>query len=266
MLIVTALAAGAVVWLSWETRRSAKASEKAAAAANAALDLARAEESHSRQLVAEAIRSRIDGQAPSLTIVPRDEMRIVNEVELPIRFPAADHKALYVAVGFSVTNDSPTSVVLRWRTLPHANGRSAENDSAVLVPGQRQFIAIQVSRPLSEWRAVADWQSSGDDDEANFREAHQVERDARIVFSYVAPADDGVADEYTFRLVGSPLTRLPDADDSYGCAETDQVINKGEVHIVAEPRRRTYYLSRRRGLELPSPDMRVPGSKEIGSD
>lgn len=251
MLVVTVIAAGVVAWLAFETRRSAKASQVAAEAANSALQLARAEESHSRQLVAEAIKTRIDGQAPVITIAPHDQLRVVNEVELPVRFPQSDGKNLYIAAGFSLFNDSATTVVLRRRTVPFFEGASPETDSTVVAPGQRTFVAVEVSRPLSEWRAVTDWARAGGDETA-FRDVHGFERDARIIFTFQSAADDGVTDEYTFRLVGSPLTPLPGDDGSYDCYGADQVIDNN-LQVIADPRRRTYYLSRSKGQELPSP-------------
>ncbi|WP_152360509.1 hypothetical protein [Microlunatus speluncae] len=251
MLVVTLIAAGVVAWQAYETRRSARASAAAAEAANEALGLARSEELHSRQLVAEAIRTRIDGQAPTITIVPNDQLRVVNDVERPIRFPQADDKPIFIAVGFTVINDSATTVVLRRRTVPAVEG-APEIDATVVAPGQRTFVAAEVPRSLAEWRAVADWTATGGGDEGEFRAAHAFERDARIVFSYVTAADDGVADEYGFRLVGSPLTPLGE-EGAYDCFEADQVIGRA-VQIVADPRRRTYYLSRSKGQELPSPE------------
>lgn len=262
MLIVTALAAGVVAWQAWETRRSAKASGEAARAANGALALARAEESHSRQLVAEAIRARIDGQSPMITFVPHEELRVVNDVELPVRFPESDQKNLYVAVGFTVFNDSTTTVVLRRRTIPSAEGGSGDNDSTVLAPKQRHFVAVQVARPLAEWRAISDWIFSGADDEAHFRAAHEFERDTHIIFSCGTSGDDGATDEYSFRLVGSPLTPLEHEPGSYDCFGADQVISKGRFQVVAEPRQRRYFLSRRSDLELPSPVALVNGTTE----
>ena len=250
MLVVTLIAAGVVAWLAYETRRSAKASQDAATAANGALLLARAEELHSRQLVAEAIKTRIDSLTPAITIVPHDQLRVVNDVELPVHFPQSDDKNLFIAAGFSVFNDSATTVVLRRRTVPFYEGASPENDSTVVAPGQRTFVAVEVSRPLSEWRAVADWAARGD--ESAFREAHRFERDARIIFSFLSAADDGVSDEYTFRLVGSPLTPLAGQEGAYNCFGANQVISS-DLQVVADPRRRTYYLSRSKGQELPSP-------------
>jgi hypothetical protein len=258
MLLVTLIAAGVVAWLAYETRRSVKAAQAAVEAAQGALLLAKAEESHSRQLVAEAIKTRIDGLAPAITIVPHDQLRVVNDVDLPVRFPESGDKFLFIAAGFSVFNDSTTTVVLRRRTVPFYEGASPESDSTVVAPGQRTFVAVEVSRPLREWRAVADWTANGDGDETAFREAHGFERDARIIFSFLSAADDGISDEYAFRLVGSPLTAAGEAD-AYNCFSANQVIDS-DLQVVADPRRRTYYLSRSKGQVLPSPAALGAGS------
>lgn len=251
-LVAVLIAAGVVAWLAYEIRRSTKTAETAAATAGEALTLAREEQATSRQLVAEAIKTRIDAQAPTITIVPHDEMRVVNDLDLPVRFPRTDDKPLHIAVGFSVINDGTATVILRRRTFPAAENGAIESDATVLTPGQRTFVPVEVSRPLEEWRAVADAKITGDADDDGFRAAHGFDRDARVIFFCAMAGDDGAADEYPFRLLGSPLTPITGDPQAYHCWGANQVI-KRDLRLVADPRRRTYYLSRRRGIELPSP-------------
>ena len=66
---VGAIAAVVVAWQSWETRKNAKAAGEAARAANEAVALARIEEGHTRTLIAEAVRTRIDASTPTLTLI-----------------------------------------------------------------------------------------------------------------------------------------------------------------------------------------------------
>lgn len=250
-LVAALIAAGVVAWLAYEIRRSTKIAEGAAAKAGEALNLARVEQATSRNLVAEAIKTRIDAQAPTITIVPHDEMRVVNDLDLPVRFPRTDEKPLHVAVGFSVINDGTATVILRRRTVPAAEHGTTESDATVLTPGQRTFVAVEVSRPLDEWRAVADAKITGDADDEVFRSGHGFDRDARVIFFCATSGDDGAADEYPFRLLGSPLQPITGDPGAYHCWGANQVI-KRDLRLVADPRRRTYYLSRRRGIELPS--------------
>ncbi|GAB3753637.1 hypothetical protein [Microlunatus parietis] len=235
-LVAALIATGIVAWLAYEIRRSTKIAESAAAKAGEALNLARTEQATSRNLVAEAIKTRIDAQAPTITIVPHDEMRVVNDLDLPVRFPRTDDKPLHVAVGFSVINDGTATVILRRRTVPAG---TTETDATVLAPGQRTFVAVEVSRPLDEWRAVADAKITGDADDEEFRAGHGFDRDARVIFFCATAGDDGAADEYPFRLLGSPLQPITGDPGAYHCWGANQVI-KRDLRLVADPRRRTY--------------------------
>src|SRR5689334_10464170 len=73
--IAAIVAACLVGWQSWETRKSAHASARAAESSNAALELtrraveiARTEEGHTRSLIGEAAKTRVDHATPTLTI------------------------------------------------------------------------------------------------------------------------------------------------------------------------------------------------------
>jgi hypothetical protein len=73
--IATTASAAVIAWQSFETRRSAEqakrsadASEKAVGAANASLELGRQQTRHAELMAAEAIRSRMEAQAPSIAV------------------------------------------------------------------------------------------------------------------------------------------------------------------------------------------------------
>lgn len=249
-LVAILIGAGAIAWLAWETRRSVQVAAAATRTATSALELARAEQDYSRQLVAESIKTRIDAQAPRITVVPHELLRVVSEIELPVRFPRDDAKPVYVAVAFSVHNDSGTTVVLHRRAVPGVGAGGSDHEATIVKPGQRTLITAQVARPLAEWRAIAD-RPTDEEDAAEFRRRHGIEPDTRIVFGCATAADDGAVDEYAFRLVGSPLRPEPGEGGGYHCFPPDQTVDD-RLRLVADPRRRTYYLSRSRGIELPT--------------
>lgn len=249
MLIATLVAASVVAWQSWETRRSANAAKEASTIANTALAIARAEEGHSRRLVAESLRARIDAKTPTVTILPASPTVQGDWDRLAVRFPADAGDPLTVVARVTLRNESEESVTLRCQIMDGRTGvTDPEDESVQLPPGATGHYDFRTTRPLATWAAIADWQYQGptdDEDGERFRETNKAERDVRVNFTYLSPHDVGAWDIYGFLLRGSPLTRSVESDSEY------KVHHRGDLRFDALPVDRRYYISRSAGIELP---------------
>lgn len=247
MLVVTIIAACVVAWQSVETHRSADSAKEALAVANRALQIAQAEEGHSRQLVAESFRARIDERTPVVTIHP-GRVGVAADEE-PKRLPIDGAVSLAVSVDVEIRNDSREAMTLRNQISPDHGGAGPWD--ITIANGDQKVIRLEIERPISEWAAVADWIFTGGDDRTDaqrFRDAHDgAERDIVVNFTYLAPLDSGAWDIYGFRLTGSPLVQSPDSHSEYVVDPSNLTLQ-----FVAQPVVRHYYVSRTEGLELPS--------------
>lgn len=248
--VAAGVAALVVMWQSWETRKAAQASRQAVDVAGEALELARIEEGHSRSLLREAVRARIDAATPSITLDARREpLGVVEMTAAPLgtarqtvpegkvfRLPKDGMNYLCITFRVTIANDSDQHVTI----LPSymLRGAGPQEDPIRLAPGNYETIEFEI------WRSVKDW----------------VEGQGRSNFGgtswwsgfsarYFDTKDTGAGDTWTVDVMGSVLEPVPDETASYRLASA----TNGAT--LSQPQhKRTYYLSRSAGEVLPSLD------------
>jgi hypothetical protein len=227
MLIVTAGAAGVVAWQAWETRKSAKASQAAVTTANEALRVAQSEELNTQDLIAEAVRLRIDSATPDL-LIRQKRIELLDAHRLPedIRLPRDSDTILGVRLYLDVTNNSnsPIDVLCestdriivpnkRLEDLEDEELRTAlsifggNNQKTIAIePHDRRDIFIQVIRPIKQWIEITESlsESSEAHDRDAFQSKHGFPRDTFISFSWSSTAEPAPG---TFTGPGFPVRR-----------------------------------------------------------
>jgi hypothetical protein len=261
-VIVAALAAVFVAWQSYETRRSANGSLEAAKSANKGLELARQEERHSRTLIAEAIRSRIDAGTQSLTLIADDtpewpprEPSIIGGEPNPIgtnhiyRMPRDQEERIVVRQGFNMLNQGPRLLKLGmgdWfeEDAEQATSRTKRSGTYVLRVGEVVFGHFEVERSLSEWVANAILRTKGVPGQNGI-----------FQISISDDADTGAIDHYEITVGGVPIEPVEGEDGGWRILATLRPYGAAfpSMTAVALPRQRNYYLSKIDNLPLDSP-------------
>lgn len=252
---VGAVAAVVVAWQSWETRKNAKAAGDAAQAANEALALARIEEGHTRTLIAEAVKSRIDANTPSVTLV------VGKPSWPPVRTLggyAKPPEELPPGTTFTMPRDTNLGVFVRQVVTIH-NARDhpielrtagAWHDAATWEPLGELFTVpagghvcghYVVQRSLGEWVDIAERRENGDPGPEH-----------RFELIYLDQADTGAIDNYEVVTGGVPIERVPGELGGWRIAElASGPYNHNDVMSSAVmPRRRRYWLSRTNNEQL----------------
>ncbi|MCF6509523.1 hypothetical protein E9549_19260 [Blastococcus sp. MG754426] len=248
------MSAGVIAWQSWETRKNARAAGEAARAANEALDLARSQEGHTRTLIAEAIRTRIDAKTPTLTLRPEPP------IWPPVRRLADNlrpDEALPPGTAFTMPRDREIPILVRQPLTVHnatdqpmdltANLPLYDRESRgligqqITVPGRYSLRVYHViQQTLGEWVASAE-----------LREKGEPGLEWRLQFNYVDQADTGAMDTYEVATGGLPIERVPQELGNWRIAKLRL---EGSAFDVIDssvlPRRRRYWLSRTRNQEL----------------
>ncbi|MEV6281958.1 hypothetical protein [Kribbella sp. NPDC051770] len=271
------VAAALVAWQSLETRRSAQASAAAVTTANAALehsrsslellrssvDVAKSEELHSRTLIIESVRSRMDAASQLLTITadPRPEWPpleqdtkfpfILQGVDTDHIFHELDDAERWLTLQYrvSIRNDGPRTAVFElpsWR-LDKGSPFATIEPSRVyeLLPGDSISGWFDIRKTVADWSSMAQARLIG---AANAVDSFQ--------FIYSTPMDSGVSDRYIIEVNGVPFFpkweggqlnwAIPedwDPDPNYpALAPTAKVLESA----------RTYWISRSSGQVLPS--------------
>lgn len=250
-------AAGVVSWQSWETRRSANASRDASNAANAALELARTEERHTRTLIAEGVKTRIDAATPSLTVLvdpepfwPPFEPSIAGGEAQRLnggrtyRLPRDATERLIVRQAFVMISDNQRVMVVSmapWTDTTPGRSVEARQGQFEVSPGARIEGWFDVERSIGEWVEIAEVRAAGEPgDESTF------------IIGYSDPADTGAIDHYEIRTGGVPITPIKQESGGWqlpqGLFEGARVVPS--VRSVVMPRARTYYLSKQHNEKL----------------
>lgn len=255
------LAAVVVVVQSVYTAQSAKASKDAAEAATKglrvatkALDVAGKEEKHSRTLVIEAHRARIDAALPKISVIAGEAgwlhtctqpehgewKSFHHEVELYL----PGQRDVTVAVGswVDLLNGSERIVEVNLEytagesdlNVPPPAGSQVESRRVVLLPGKPQRLHFW------SWTTLADWVEHGNPrDNRGYRQ-----RSAPIV-RFNDPADSGADIEWRLVVEGLPFERR-DHDAAFVMPR-----NGPTVRVLWE--NREYWLSKRQGVRLDPP-------------
>ena len=262
------VAAGLVAWQSWETRKSARASQEAAEAAvvgletaNVALDVARQEEGHSRVLVAEAQRARIDAALPAISVVPqraifwpplksRDPYRgdwADCDPEEAWSLPADQGNALGIAGRIHLHNGSEKYVRLLVDYTKSTGGPRVFDEPWILAPAEKRELEFLV------WAPIERWAKRETEDEPLFDHTNGRLPSIR----YWDHLDSGGSITWEFAITYSPIYeshenqhgryRLVTAEPSVGRIRPELPV----LDLVHE--HRSYWLSRKKGLPLKFP-------------
>ena len=252
---VGAIAAVVVAWQSWETRKNAKAAGEAARAANEAVALARIEEGHTRTLIAEAVRTRIDASTPTLTLIVGKPtwppIRTIGALgQPPEEVPVGTHFVMPRDAGVPIHVRQLVGVLNSTDRPVELHGPGWFDPNSHLPIGNK----FQVSAQGELWgyyvwqRTLGEWVES-----AEQREQGISGPEYRFELIYVDQADTGAIDNYVVVMGGVPIERVPGELGGWRIAELS-----GEPHSavdamdsVVQPRQRRYWLSRTRNEPLP---------------
>jgi hypothetical protein len=254
--LITAVAAVAaaflVGWQSWETRKSAEGSRRAVESANRALALATAEEAHSRELIREAVRSRMDAVMPDLLLT-------VSNVEWP-PIVAGPHGGTIGMNGpaqadpfFRLPRDAGCAITLRGtvriyndsrRTVQLYVGAAQETPAPghwrlspsfpTIAPEGHEDVPFQVTAGVQSW-------TTGEPGSENW----PGQTGPPFTASYWDPADSGATDSWYVQVIGSPLQAVPDQSDTFEIPDEPP-----QQLLSVSLRRRRYMLNRERDQEL----------------
>ena len=245
------VAAAVVCWQSWETRRSAEASEGAVATANAALEL-------TRQQAAEAVRARVDANTPTITVHLPDEPTWpplepsvylggepqplpVGPMTEPMLMPRDRARQIMIVTPVEIINESTRHVTVDVYELVDDKG-AALSGPICLDPGQRFGARFAVTRTLEEWISVH-----------RAREAGEAGAEAVGAVRYGDPADTGAIDRWELTLSGCPVERVSELEAGWRLipAPAHTSGRPGAIGLGSAIRERQYYLSKRRNEKLP---------------
>lgn len=247
-------AAGVVVWQSWETRRSAQASERALVTANEALDL-------SRQQAAEAVRARIDAATPAISV------RLEQDVDWPplepslhyggepnpihsglrdepMHMPRDKDRRIMVRAAVVIRNDSGRHIRVDLDHLFAHRSMKPLDSPYDLPPGGTAVGWCAVTRTLAEWIEIY---------EARLQPAPGYTSD-QVVGSvhFSDPADTGANDRWDLVISGTIVEPVPDLASGWKIIpETRRLSGEaGAIGAGVPLRHRRYYLSKSRNQEL----------------
>ncbi|WP_203708780.1 hypothetical protein, partial [Cellulomonas marina] len=154
--IAATVAAFIVCWQSWETRRSANASRDAARTANEALDL-------TRQLAADAVRTRLDADMPNVSVhvsalvdarpivgssmsQPREEV----PPDAVFRLPKDGATYFSLLARAAVINDSDRHVEVNLHYLPRGAAEPTYR-TMFMPPGASELVDFEICRMVADW-------------------------------------------------------------------------------------------------------------------
>jgi hypothetical protein len=266
--IAAGAAVGAAVlvgWQSWETRKSAHAAAHAATTANSAIELsrsalevARTEEGHTRRLIAEAVKNRIDATSPRMFLTldaspvwpPFEPSTNSNGEPQPVaprnkvfRLPRDGDDLLIVRQFFTLRNDSSTTMTIlppRFRALE--DGADWVEDSYALEPGSVLRAMFDIEKSVKEWVEKTDYAFTG----------LTITPEDVDSFMYVDHADCGVTDTIKIDMWGNPLWPVENEHGAYRVVER-AIGTRGQyvgIQFEAKPLMREYWLSRSKSIEL----------------
>jgi hypothetical protein len=263
-----AIAAAAVVaWQSYETRRSANASNQAAQAANSAvelsrstLEIARREEGHSRTLITSTIKGQMDSNILPVTFEVAqfpfwpptlrqwkfpDKDEVVSEYHT-FRAPDDLQRTLVMKYGFVLTNENRYSITLDTEPwLDHTE--SIRKGKFELAPDMSYTGWIVFERSIEDWVSRSKAYLS-----------HGAPLDDSFSFMVTSTLDAGAIDKYEMRMSGTPLVPIDHGGTTWRLREvvTNPESQFPEIAPTARrvPTRRTYWSSIAQREQLPEPE------------
>lgn len=253
---VGAVAALVVAIQSFYTRRSAEASKDALKVANDALAVAAKEEGHSRSLVIEAHRARIDAALPKIDVSAGGESGWLLTCRQPEH---GEWKSLNWDTELALPGDRDVAVAVGSRVLLHngservvevdlnytpgqpdlnkppAHGQQVVTERRRLMPGQSQEL------PFWTWTTLGDWISGGAP-AAN----HGHSRRTAPIVTFSDPSDSSADIEWRLTVDGLPFERLEHKTDAF---TRPRAAPSTRVHSEI----REYWLSKSQGVPLDAP-------------
>lgn len=265
--VAAVVAAVLVGWQSWETRKSAAASAEAATTANAsieltrsALEIARTEEGHTRTLIdeatkarLEAVKARIDVATPKITLLvdrkpgwPPMAPAVGSGVLEPVapgttvyRLPGDGLRKLTVRQSFSLLNENDRTVLLVMDSWTEQSPVASPRNEGLyeLAPNVRVAGYYDIEFTIDQWAEIARRSRS---------DAEQLWHQFAIRFT--DGSDTGVIDSYIIQMTGSPLNPAPGETDSWRVSNTPSI--PPGISAVRRPMNRRYFLSITRSVEI----------------
>jgi len=257
--IAAVVAAGVVAWQSIETRRSANASKEAAETAargldvaSEALEVARAEEGHSRSLIVEAHRARMDATIPAVSVLPQRNVlwppfragsdrtpttgsweRCPDDVTFAL--PRDGKQLLGLGGSVRLVNGSPAEVELNATYRPLEGGELVDR-TIRLEAGKSETIQFLT------WASVEAWIDGSPDAFGQSWSWGQP-----FFVNWGDQLESGVGVGWEFEIVGSPLEPEDGRQGSY------RLVSSGYPTLHVARQNRSYWLSRSRSVELDPP-------------
>ncbi|MFI1212026.1 hypothetical protein ACH4UV_31000 [Streptomyces sp. NPDC020802] len=258
-LSATATAAAFVVvaWQSFLTRRAVVTAQRALATADRALVASQA-------VALDAARARLDGQAPAVSVR-------VHEVPWPPyawtpsgmpvghwptgyewHFPAKQDERIVLQAGIRVQNHGRAHLTLDFQGDLYfsSDHRPRAATSNLLFPEQSISLFLQKDFTIKELSE-------------NY-EARQAGRPLphRVTGTIAAhdDRDNGVTDTWDIELTGCPVRPVEDREGLWVVADGGPADDPGSdslEYAVQPPRRRTYWISRQDGKQLPEPTFTI---------
>ncbi|BBJ41243.1 hypothetical protein AB0L49_31475 [Streptomyces antimycoticus] len=222
--------------------------------------LARRANASAHAVVIDSAKARLDAEAPDLDVralapawPPLSDAQ--DSASLPTRdtvwsFPGDERKTLVCTLAVELTNRGTrdVEVTIHGDVRPVNEladpawqpGRPIED---FLMPGREPYrFHLQGTLTLRQWADNQDAQGQG-------RPLPH-----RIAGAVIATdrRDEGITDRWELVMTGCPIERVPGAADQWRLT-TDSAVPQWKI-LTVEPvaRERTYWISRRRGLEYPS--------------
>lgn len=250
-------AAGVVVWQSWETRRAANSAAQASAAAVEGLDVARESARISsdslevtRQLAAEAVRTRIDAGMPALNVTVTGDTDTQGFLSRSVTVGYTDVTWASAPAGteFALPRDAGVLLCARGTAVvENASSRTVElhctymwqgrrdRERLTIDPGNTGAFAFQV------WRSVHEWVEGRG---AGFMSLGGTTYGTDLAVVYEDPSDTGANEGWELVVEGSPLEEVPGLQGAFRIPDGRPDVTFRMV------RRRDYFLSKSRNQPL----------------
>ncbi|WP_330467611.1 hypothetical protein OG547_21155 [Streptomyces longwoodensis] len=255
--LATTAAFVVVAWQSVLTRSAVVTAQKALATAERALIASEA-------VALDAARSRLDERAPEVSVRMHDvpwPPYAWTPSGMPVNpwpngyewyFPAKENERIVLQAGITVQNHGRSHLTLDFEgdLFFEADHRPRAATSNVLFPEQSISLFLQKDftiRELSENYA-----------------AHQAGRPLpyRVAGAISArdDRDNGVTDTWDVELTGCPVKPVEGRDATWvvvGSSLPDDSGSNSLEYVLQPPRKRTYWISRQRGQQLPEPTFTI---------
>ncbi|MYT19988.1 hypothetical protein GTW69_06735 [Streptomyces sp. SID7760] len=259
----TAAAFVAVTWQSFLTRRAVVTAQRALVTADQALIAAQA-------VALDAARTRLDGQAPAVSVRLHDVQwppYAWTPHGMPVNpwpngykwhFPAMEEERIVLQAHIAVQNHGPVHVTLGFQGDLYfaTDPRPSAATSNLLFPGQRIHTLV-----LQKDFTIKELSENYEARQAGLPLPHRAEGSVTAHNG----SDNGVTDVWDVVLTGCPVRPVAERQGLWEVATSSLPNDSGEdllEYEVQPSRRRMYWVSRRRGEQLPEPIFTINVSGE----